>query len=83
MKVRDGQTGPREEGSIGFATLRGGSVVGEHSVFLAGEGETIELTHRALDRQVFSRGAVKAALWGYNQKPGRYDMLDVLGIKHD
>jgi len=50
---------------------------------LAGEGESIELSHRALDRQVFSRGAVKAALWGHSQKPGRYDMLDVLGIKTD
>ncbi len=80
VRTRDGITGAREEGTIGFATLRGGSVVGEHSVLLAGEGETIELTHRALDRQVFSQGAVKAALWGHNQKPGRYDMLDVLGI---
>ena len=80
VRTRDGITGAREEGTIGFATLRGGSVVGEHSVILAGEGETIELSHRALDRQVFSRGAVKAALWGHSQKPGRYDMLDVLGI---
>ena len=82
VRVRDGITGARDEGTIGYATLRGGSVVGEHSVLLAGEGETIELTHRALDRQVFSRGAVKAALWGRDQKPGRYDMLDVLGINN-
>lgn len=81
VMAREGQTGAREEGSIGFATLRGGSVVGEHSVLLAGEGETITLSHSALDRQVFSRGAVKAALWGFNQKPGRYDMIDVLGLK--
>ncbi len=80
-KVRDGITGAREEGTIGFATLRGGSVVGEHSVLLSGDGETVEIAHRALDRQVFSKGAVKAALWAFDQKPGRYDMLDVLGLK--
>ena len=80
VKVRDGITGARDAGTIGFATLRGGSVVGEHSVLLAGDGETIELTHRALDRQVFSKGAVKAALWAFDKKPGRYDMLDVLGM---
>ena len=80
VKTRDGITGARDDGTIGFATLRGGSVVGEHSVLLAGDGETIELTHRALDRQVFSKGAVKAALWAFDKKPGRYDMLDVLGM---
>lgn len=80
VKVRDGITGAREAGTIGFATLRGGSVVGEHSVLLAGEGEIIELTHRALDRQIFARGAVRAALWARDQKPGRYDMLDMLGL---
>ncbi|MFD0917076.1 4-hydroxy-tetrahydrodipicolinate reductase [Pseudahrensia aquimaris] len=82
VMVREGQTGAREDGTIGFATLRGGSVVGEHSVLLAGEGETITLSHSALDRQVFSRGAVKAALWGHSQKPGRYDMIDVLGLSN-
>ena len=80
VRVRDGHTGPRDEGSIGFATLRGGSVVGEHSVILAGEGETIELTHKATDRSIFARGAVRAALWARRQKPGYYSMLDVLGL---
>jgi len=80
VRVRDGHTGPREAGTIGFATLRGGSVVGEHSVLLAGEGETVELTHRATDRSIFARGAVRAALWARAQKPGYYSMLDVLGL---
>jgi len=80
VRVRDGQTGPRPSGAIGFATLRGGSVVGEHSVILAGEGESIELTHRALDRSIFARGAVKAALWARGRPPGLYSMLDVLGL---
>lgn len=80
VRTRDGHTGPRPEGAIGFATLRGGSVVGEHSVLIAGEGETIELSHRALDRSIFARGAVKAALWARTQKPGLYSMLDVLGL---
>lgn len=83
VKVRDGITGARDEGTIGFATLRGGSVIGEHSVIFAGEGETIEIAHRATDRQLFARGAVKAALWAYGKKPGRYDMLDVLGLAKD
>ena len=81
VRVRDGHTGPRPEGTIGFATLRGGSVVGEHSVLIAGEGETIELTHKATDRAIFARGAVKAALWSSRQQPGLYSMLDVLGLK--
>ncbi|MBD8555321.1 4-hydroxy-tetrahydrodipicolinate reductase [Rhizobium sp. CFBP 8762] len=80
VKVRDGHTGARVSGSIGFATLRGGSVVGDHSVLLAGEGEQIELRHTALDRTIFARGAVKAALWAHGQKPGLYSMLDVLGL---
>ncbi|PRX09393.1 UNVERIFIED_ORG: dihydrodipicolinate reductase [Martelella mediterranea] len=80
VKVRDGHTGPREEGTIGFATLRGGSVVGEHSVLLAGEGETVSLSHKATDRSIFARGAVQAALWGRSEKPGLYSMLDVLGL---
>jgi 4-hydroxy-tetrahydrodipicolinate reductase len=80
VRVRDGHTGPREPGTIGFATLRGGSVIGEHSVILAGEGETVELTHRATDRSIFARGAVRAALWARHQKPGYYSMLDVLGL---
>ena len=80
VRVRDGHTGPREEGTIGFATLRGGSVVGEHAVLLAGEGETVELAHRATDRAIFARGAVTAALWAREQKPGLYSMRDVLGL---
>ena len=80
VRSRDGITGARREGDIGFATLRGGSVVGEHSVIFSGEGERIELTHRADDRQLFARGAVKAALWGFDQKPGFYSMADVLGL---
>ena len=80
VRVRDGHTGAREEGTIGFATLRGGSVVGEHTVMLAGEGETVELTHRATDRAIFARGAVAAALWAREQKPGLYSMRDVLGL---
>ena len=77
---RDGHTGTRPEGAIGFASLRGGSVVGDHSVILAGEGERIELTHRAESRDIFARGALRAALWGFDKKPGLYDMADVLGL---
>ncbi|MBH0236248.1 4-hydroxy-tetrahydrodipicolinate reductase [Methylobrevis albus] len=80
VRVRDGHTGPRAVGSIGFATLRGGSVIGEHSVIFAGEGERVELVHRAEDRSIFARGAVKAALWGFGRNPGRYSMADVLGL---
>ena len=81
VRVRDGYTGAREDGTIGFATMRGGSVVGEHSVVLAGQGERIELTHIASDRSIFAFGAVKAALWAKNQPQGLYTMLDVLGLK--
>ncbi len=80
IRVRDGLIGPRKTGDIGFATLRGGNVVGDHSVIFAGEGERIELTHKAHDRQIFARGAVKAALWGRGRPPGLYSMADVLGI---
>lgn len=80
VRARDGHTGPRKRGDIGFATLRGGSVVGEHSVIFAGDGETIELTHKASDRVLFARGAVKAALWARDRKPGLYSMADVLGF---
>lgn len=80
VRVRDGHTGPRPAGAIGFATLRGGSVVGEHSVLIAGEGETVTLSHSATDRAIFARGAVRAALWARDQKPGLYSMLDVLGL---
>ena len=80
VRSRDGHTGARAEGTIGFATLRGGSVVGEHAVLFAGEGETVELSHRAIDRSIFARGAVHAALWGQGKKPGFYSMRDVLGL---
>ncbi len=78
--TRHGITGPRPEGAIGFATMRGGSVVGDHSVLFAGPAERITLSHHAEDRSLFARGAVKAALWGYGKKPGRYTMQDVLGL---
>ena len=80
VRSRDGHTGARKRGDIGFATLRGGNVVGEHTVILAGEHERIELTHRATDRSIFARGAVKAALWARGKAPGLYSMADVLGI---
>jgi 4-hydroxy-tetrahydrodipicolinate reductase len=80
VRVRDGQTGARVPGTIGFATLRGGSVVGEHTVILAGAGERIELGHKAEDRAIFATGAIKAALWGKGRPPGHYSMADVLGI---
>ena len=79
-RTRDGHTGARKAQAIGFATLRGGSVVGEHSVFLAGPGERIALSHHAEDRTIFARGAVKAALWAHGRKPGLYSMRDVLGL---
>ena len=78
---RDGITGIRKPGTIGFATLRGGTVIGEHSVIFAGAGERIELTHKADDRSLFARGALKAATWGRGKKPGLFDMYDVLGLK--
>lgn len=80
VRVRDGHTGPRPQGSIGFATLRGGSVVGDHSVIFAGPGERITLSHHAEDRSLFARGAVRAALWAHGRKNGLYSMLDVLGL---
>ncbi|NTE85119.1 4-hydroxy-tetrahydrodipicolinate reductase [Agrobacterium rubi] len=83
VRVRDGHTGPREGGTIGFATLRGGSVVGDHSVIFAGEGEQVTLSHHAADRTIFARGAIAAAVWAHGQKPGLYSMLDVLGLAED
>jgi 4-hydroxy-tetrahydrodipicolinate reductase len=80
VRARDGQNGARNVGDIGFATLRGGSVVGEHSVIFAGQAERLELTHKAEDRMIFARGALKAALWARTQKPGLYSMADVLGL---
>ncbi len=80
VRVRDGITGAREAGSIGFATLRGGTVIGEHSVIFAGAGERIELSHVAQDRSLFASGALKAALWANGRTPGLYSMRDVLGL---
>jgi 4-hydroxy-tetrahydrodipicolinate reductase len=80
VRVRDGQTGARREGTIGFATLRGGTVVGDHQVIFAGPGERVELAHRAEDRSLFARGALRAALWAFDKKPGYYSMADVLGL---
>ncbi|MEO0361443.1 MAG: 4-hydroxy-tetrahydrodipicolinate reductase, partial [Pseudomonadota bacterium] len=77
---RDGITGARGRGRIGFSAIRGGDVVGEHDVIFAGEGERVVLRHIASDRMLFARGAVKAALWGRGRKPGQYDMMDVLGL---
>ncbi len=77
---RDGITGARTRGTIGFSAIRGGDIVGEHDVMFATEGERIVLRHLATDRVIFARGALKAALWGQTQKPGHYDMMDVLGL---
>ena len=81
VRSRDGHTGARPSGAIGFATLRGGSVVGEHTVMFAGPAERIELTHKAESRDIFARGAVRAALWAFDKKPGLYSMSDVLGVE--
>ena len=75
---RDGITGERQDGAIGFAVMRGGDVVGEHSVIFYGQSERVEITHRAMDRMVFARGAVRAGLWAAAAKPGLYSMKDVL-----
>ena len=80
VRSRDGHTGARKAGTVGFATLRGGSVVGDHSVILAGPGERITLSHQAEDRTIFARGAIRAALWARERKPGLYSMRDVLGL---
>jgi 4-hydroxy-tetrahydrodipicolinate reductase len=78
---RDGPTGARAEGAIGFASLRGGDVVGEHEIVFAGPGERVTLRHVASDRMLFARGAIRAALWGQSQPPGQYGMIDVLGLR--
>ena len=77
---RDGITGARTRGNIGFTAIRGGDIVGEHDVLFAGQGERVVLRHVATDRRVFARGALKAALWGQDKKPGEYSMVDVLGL---
>ena len=79
-RARDGVTGPRPRGDIGFAVLRGGDVVGEHSVIFAADGERLELTHRATSRVTFARGALRAAAWARGKPPGVYGMADVLGL---
>ena len=77
---RDGITGARRSGDIGFASLRGGTVTGDHTVIFAGPYERIELTHKAEDRMIFAHGALKAAMWAHGKKPGYYSMADVLGL---
>ena len=77
---RDGITGARKRGDIGFTAIRGGDIIGEHDVIFAGEGARITLRHVASDRSLFAKGALKAALWGLDKKPGEYDMYDVLGL---
>jgi 4-hydroxy-tetrahydrodipicolinate reductase len=77
---RDGITGERRNGDIGFASLRGGTVAGDHTVIFSGPHERIELTHRAEDRLIFAHGALKAAMWAHGKKPGFYSMADVLGL---
>lgn len=78
--AREGITGERKRGHIGFSAIRGGDIVGEHDVMFAAPGERVILRHVATDRAVFARGALKAALWGQGQHPGEYDMVDVLGL---
>ena len=78
--TRDGQVGLRPAGEIGFATLRGGDLVGDHTVIFAADGERIEITHRASSREIFAKGAVRAALWAKGRAPGLYSMRDVLGL---
>ena len=80
VKTRDGHVGPRDNEAIGFASLRGGTVVGEHDVIFAGDGERVVLRHVAEDRAIFATGALAAAKWGQGKKPGLYAMADVLGL---
>jgi 4-hydroxy-tetrahydrodipicolinate reductase len=80
VAARDGITGARAPGSIGFSAIRGGDIIGEHDVIFAGAGERIVLRHIASDRALFARGALKAVLWGQDKVPGQYSMLDVLGL---
>ncbi len=80
VRVRNGDIGPRKPSTIGYATLRGGDVVGDHSVVIAGAGERLELAHRATDRKIFARGAVRAAIWAADRENGFHSMADVLGL---
>ncbi|VAW20493.1 4-hydroxy-tetrahydrodipicolinate reductase [hydrothermal vent metagenome] len=82
IKSRQGIVGARKQGTIGFATLRGGTVVGEHKVIFAGPSERLELTHKAQDRGLFATGAIRAVIWASDQKPGYYSMSDVLGLEN-
>lgn len=77
---REGQTGPRERETIGFATVRGGDIVGDHTVMFAADGERLEISHKASSRMAFARGAVRAAVWLAGREPGRYGMREVLGL---
>ena len=79
-RARDGFTGARKRGNIGFAVLRGGGIPGDHTVMFASDSERLELTHRAQDRSIFAVGAIRAALWARDKKPGLYSMGDVLGF---
>ena len=79
-RCRDGIIGARNKGSIGFASIRGGDIVGKHDVLFASNGEQLTLSHNATDRNIFARGALKAVLWGKDKQPGEYDMMDVLGL---
>ena len=81
--AREGHTGERERQAIGFQTIRGGDIVGEHTVLFAGDGERLEISHKASSRQTFAGGAMRAAGWAAQQKPGRYDMNDVLGFDRE
>ena len=81
QRGRDGETGARRRGDIGFASLRGGTAAGDHMVIFAGPAERLELDHKAEDRMIFARGALKAALWARGKKPGLYSMMDVLGLQ--
>ena len=77
---RDGIIGPRKKGKIGFSVIRGGDIVGNHSVIFAGQGEQITITHNATDRMIFALGAIKAAKWGMTAPNGEYSMKDVLKL---
>jgi len=80
---REGLTGKRDRETIGFSTVRAGDIVGDHTVTFAAQGERLEITHKASSRMAFARGAIRAAVWLINQKPGVYDMQDVLGLKEN
>ncbi|HEU4729098.1 MAG TPA: 4-hydroxy-tetrahydrodipicolinate reductase [Kofleriaceae bacterium] len=79
--TRDGEVGPRPRGEIGVSAVRGGDVVGEHTAYFFGAAERLEIGHRATSRSIFAVGALRAAIWACGQPPGRYDMLDVLGLQ--